>query len=175
MDHECCAVCQDELAEPSTTLSLPGCGHRFHTVCALNNAQYDARCPVCRGVGEGVVLREPAPNTVVLNLQNIEFADSEPDSEHEESLRVWTRWRARRARAIRRRPSLRRKSEALKQVRTEVRQAVNTLQRTYDARCKEVWKGDPDVLSQRKVMTRLRRKELRLQNLIERELLNIFP
>ena len=44
--------------------------------------------------------------------------------------------------------------------------ALRALQRLYDSRCRDVWQRDPEVLRQRRDMTRLRRKELRLHRYI---------
>ena len=54
MDDDVCAVCL-EACDAGGAASFPDCGHRFHTLCLLNCAQYGVRCPVCRHVPDGVM------------------------------------------------------------------------------------------------------------------------
>ena len=42
-----CPICLEEV-DPTDALPWPGCGHPMHAICALNHAQYDIRCPICR-------------------------------------------------------------------------------------------------------------------------------
>lgn len=70
----CCPVCHDEEERP--TLTLPGCGHRFHAACILTAAQYDARCPVCRAAPTGVDLRAPE-TPVTQTILNVTVSDLE--------------------------------------------------------------------------------------------------
>ena len=61
-DEDRCAICLEALSQGTTT-AHPGCHHRLHVACLISSAQYDARCPVCRTVGDGVALRSPSPPT----------------------------------------------------------------------------------------------------------------
>lgn len=62
-DAVACPVCLEAVTvgDPGT-LRLPGCGHQLHVSCALNAAQYDARCPSCRAVPDGVRPQQPWGN-----------------------------------------------------------------------------------------------------------------
>lgn len=61
-----CCVCHEPLTHD--VVALPGCGHVLHVACALTNAQYNVRCPMCRRVPDGVQVRTDdhvgAPTTV---------------------------------------------------------------------------------------------------------------
>lgn len=45
---EICAVCQEQIPNMEESMMWPSCHHKLHTTCALQLAQYDVRCPVCR-------------------------------------------------------------------------------------------------------------------------------
>ena len=56
-----CAICCETICEhekESCVLSWPGCGHRFHTACALNSAQYNITCPLCRRQNDDMPQRQ---------------------------------------------------------------------------------------------------------------------
>jgi hypothetical protein len=142
---------------------MPGCAHRLHVTCLINCAQYDARCPVCRTVGEGVVRKpEEAPAiagaTFVLNL------------DVDAMQREWRRYTARRRRVLRQRPALHDKVQRLRDLRAEVTRAFAETQRVYDRKCREAWRDDPEVRAARAHMDRLRRRERRLEHAVDAEL-----
>ena len=58
-----CPVCVETLTSGRPTCRLPGCGHEFHVSCALDFAQYNVRCPVCRSVPTGVKVRDVEEST----------------------------------------------------------------------------------------------------------------
>mmetsp|Transcript_87905 Transcript_87905/g.251910 ORF Transcript_87905/g.251910 Transcript_87905/m.251910 type:complete len:521 (+) Transcript_87905:86-1648(+) len=56
VEPDVCAVCLSGLSGgPATTFSVPGCGHKFHTLCIASALQACQLCPLCRGdVANGV-------------------------------------------------------------------------------------------------------------------------
>lgn len=159
MDKDVCPVCLDPCTSDATT--VPGCGHRLHVACLINCAQYDARCPVCRGVGDGVVLRE---------IPVLTITQSDLNAQYQDAVREWRRYAARRRRVLRQRPWLAERVAQLKEVRSDMERAFTQAQRAYDARCRDVWRADPDVVAHRAVVARLRRRERRLERAISTEL-----
>lgn len=151
---ECCAVCLEDNDESSW--DFPGCRHRFHARCVLQLAQYDARCPVCRHRPEDV---QPRSDTFTVVRVRMTQARDE-----------WRRYAARRRRLINGNSPMRQKFEALRELRTTIASRMHTLQTTYDRQCRVVWRDDPQIREQRRDLTRLRRRELRL----ERVLSNFF-
>ena len=160
-EESVCAVCLDALTRPATTATLPGCGHKLHVTCLINCAQYDARCPVCRGVGDGVVLREAPVITIT---------QSDLDAQYQEYTLEWRRYAARRRRVLRQRPWLAERLAQLKEVRVQMERSFAQAQRVYDARCRDVWRSDPEVTAHRAVVARLRRRERRLDRTVGAEL-----
>ena len=163
---ECCAICMEEGTD---LMALPGCGHTFHAACALTFAQYDLRCPVCRQVPEGAAPRAESASlhavpTLVMAWNDVEVrvvrADADEDEdEDEDDRRAWTRYAARRRRALRRHPRLRRMFDELGSLRRAHERACVETQRTYDRRCREVWRADAEVAAHRAAVARLRRRE----------------
>ena len=52
-----CVICCDSM-ESREVLKWPGCCHEFHSSCALNAAQYDVRCPLCRHTCDDIIPRK---------------------------------------------------------------------------------------------------------------------
>ena len=151
--EDVCAICLE--AVDAQSASMPGCHHKFHVKCIINAVQYDTRCPVCRHVGEGVIHREHeviATETFVT-----------PSSEMlRSSINNWRRYLDRRRRVFRQRTELSNKMQRLKDLRTNMRSTLQELQKSYEAKCKLIWSSDEDVTRCRKMLNRLRRRELRL-------------
>lgn len=54
-----CPICLGEMKEScNDSLLWPSCNHRVHTLCALNAAQYDVRCPMCRTLDDKIKVRD---------------------------------------------------------------------------------------------------------------------
>lgn len=167
-----CAVCMDDLASRPTA-QMPGCSHRLHVICMINCAQYDARCPVCRSVGEGVILRPPPVQvSAAATTVHIDFDDLEEDlREAQEAMaRQWRRYTARRRRVLRQRPYLSDRIAKLKQLREDMTHEYDAANRAYDRRCRDAWRTDPEVKQHRDALARLRRRERRLEQQLEAEL-----
>lgn len=150
-----CAVCTGALEAHEPVLRLPGCNHTFHVSCALNFAQYDCRCPVCRAVPTGVVRRAH---------QSVE--DHGPTE--------WEDYVARRRDVLHRRPELAKLYSDVKRVQGSMIREYVLLQRAYDRGCREVWRGDPEVLARRRVASTLRRKSQRLEDRLAEELVPLL-
>ena len=163
MDEEdLCCVCMEALGT-NDVAPMPGCAHRLHVACLINCAQYDARCPVCRTVGEGVVPKAETTTTAVgttyvlnLDLQEVQ--------------REWRRYTDRRRRVLRQRPALGDKVRRLRELRTQVNRAYEATQRVHDRKCRQVWREDHEVRAARVEMERLRRRERRLEHIVDAEL-----
>ena len=153
-DQDTCPIC----LERGVDLRWPGCGHRFHALCALQMAQYDLRCAVCRSVPKGAVVRPSDP------------PPAEPRPAAVEIQRRWRNYVDRRRRFINKRPDIQAQERHLRDLRVESTALMETLQRTYDAKCREVWTTDQDVRDLRRRIFNLRRRERRLSRLIEREM-----
>lgn len=80
----------------------------------------------------------------------------------------------RRRRVVRQRPELFSKMKRLKDLRCDVRRTIQDLQRSYDVGCKRVWKFDTDVAEYRKLLSQLRRRELRLARQLASDLESVI-
>lgn len=58
-EEEVCAVCLCDLAR-APTFALPGCGHRFHSLCIAASLQPVSLCPMCRGEVEDAACNDLA-------------------------------------------------------------------------------------------------------------------
>ena len=166
--NEVCAVCLCELEE--NIAQMPGCGHKFHVCCLINVVQYDTRCPVCRQIGDGVVSRHP-DMVITASSISIGTADFTTDVDSVEE-REWRRYAARRRRLLRQRQDLKREMDALKSIRNDMRQNITVSK--YQKGCRAVWRTDTDVVTHRKKLSTLRRKELRLSRRLSNELETIL-
>ena len=172
-----CAVCLESIGASSDVARVPGCGHALHVACLINCAQYDPRCPVCRGVGEGVHVRdETTSSSVVLVVHTPAERPlyDRPSTSEDDQARAWRNYAARRRRLLRTRPLLRERVDRLKTLRREMSATFTRTQRAYDARCREVWRSDPEVTSHRAAMTKLQRKHAYLERQILTELQSLL-
>lgn len=159
---EPCPVCQDPLDHD--VLTLPGCGHRLHASCALSAAQYDVRCAVCRAVPDGVERRVEQGAVERPSLVIAQRATGE----HVVVLQqVWRQYLARRRRAINRSPRARAAARELKEHRATAVLLTKDLNSHYNRLCKEVCKHDPELAEKRKALSKHRRRERRLEKIIE--------
>ena len=182
-EEECC-IC---LAHVSPTgegafLSFPGCGHRMHVTCALQQAQYRVRCPMCRHEpvaqvappGEGVSTATTATTTITLVATRGIGSQGEVDEEAEhwdwETLQRRIRnAQSRRRRIFHSRPELAAQWFRLKEVRTQMTRAAKEAQRLYDRKCREVYREDEELKESKRVLANLRRRERRLEQTLARE------
>lgn len=180
--EDVCAICMSPSREEDSA-KMPGCGHVFHVACIITSAQYDVRCPVCRHVGEGVEEREDkrsetAEVTITQNGLRIRTTSDDANAAtsliemYEDGMREWRNFTARKRRLLKRRPSLKEKVDRLKVLRKKMKEDYDTMQKRYDDKCNKVWTPDPEISSQRKEISKMRRRELRLSKKIDEEILS---
>lgn len=174
-EDDVCAVCLSRVEE-TTRCVLPGCGHVFHSHCVVNFAQFDCRCPVCRRQPDGVERREPqgggSARAVVTSLaERFGAVVTVVHSEEEEQQSapavaavvdlgtIVRRYNRRRRQFLNANPNMRRSVDRLKVVQKDLSAAVRAAEKTYEQKCKRVWKEDPDVTALKNTVYRLRRRE----------------
>ena len=153
---EMCSVC----LEAGCDMSFPGCGHRFHALCALKVAQHSLRCPMCRHCPIEAPVRDPPvtePNTYVIT-HHIDLSDFQ---------RQWRNYTTRRRRFINQRPQLREREANLRTLRAEMNDLLHRIQTVYVNMCKDIWRTDPQVVDLRRQLANLRRREARLRHRID--------
>lgn len=158
-----CGICMEDLVEG--VCPLPGCEHRFHLSCLLESAQYDVRCPMCRRTPSGVRVKHSMEAERVEGVDDARVEEGVVDIE---GVRLqWRRFVDRRRRLLYRNPILHDVWRRLKQLTVEVNAQAHTTQRLYDNKCRLVWRDDPDVIVARQHLSRLRRRQRRLQRTID--------
>lgn len=163
-DEQLCAVCLMDVRDGEICV-LPGCRHVFHSGCVLNFVQYDSRCPVCRQQPEGVISRE-----------TVERSHQEELRHHLLDLRSRERrYEDRRRRFIRQRPKLHEANVNLREIRKKISEEVCTTRRTFDRKCREIWRTDEEISVLKKSLIRLRRHEKRLETVIDKALEELRP
>lgn len=169
MSSECCiCLSGDEDGGPSSSfMAFPGCGHRMHALCALKLARCgDAslRCPMCRH--EALPAREPAGADEASELSS---EDSEAlRNELREAFRRQRLSAQRRRRFIHSRPELLEKWRRLKTLRREMNEHLRCAQRSYEQKCRDMYRCDPDICRYRAELANMRRRERRLERIIDR-------
>lgn len=184
MEGELCVVCLETLNDDKTVTAMPGCGHRLHTVCMLNCAQYSIRCPTCRATPAEVTPRVLETTTLTLLWNEGSFSTEfnpqiNPQINEEEDVyasarREWRRYCVRRRRLLSQRPKLSQRVTMLKTLRQTIDAEYKLTQRIYDQRCRQVWSSDTSVLAHRAQIRRLRRRELRLERQVDAELESVI-
>ena len=178
-------------ADGASTMTHPACQHRFHTACALNFAQYDLRCAVCRGLHESATQRVHK-STVVVHRSEFEAADASnalealiaridtvlpwrrdpaPVSQEDvDAAREMRRYNARRTRAIRNDPELQNIRNIVSQSRVDVNLICGQLESEWAHLQRSAWRNHPAVCALRKQYTNKRRKYNRWTKRLESEL-----
>lgn len=152
-----CPVCLDSF-EDSNVLSMPICGHRVHVSCALNAAQYDTRCPICRTKDPSISSR--SDDDIFTHIQEI-------TNRHAASLR---RYQQRRTRAIRQRDSLKRIRDRLTAERRSFEQVDRELEREWISLQKRQWVSDAKIADIKMRRKKLRRRVTDLNRRLEHRL-----
>lgn len=145
-----CSICLDSISPEGQSLSLPGCGHRFHVACVLTMSQYSIRCPVCRQVPQGVGIRQ---TTLQAQL--------------DQSQQARRRYIARRRTLLKRMPEMANKTARLKDLRSDMSASAKELHKLYSKKCESVWKTDAEVAELKGTLRRMRRQELRLERQLQ--------
>lgn len=100
--------------------------------------------------------------------------DVQRREEFEERLRELQRQRrnrhARRRRFFQKHPDIGRKYRDMRSAHEDMMQHYESAAHAYDARCRHVWRNDPEVRSHIAAATRARRRELRLEHQIDEKL-----
>ncbi len=160
-----CAVCLGTLDGEKLTTALPGCRHCFHTACILAHFQYDARCPVCRGVPEGVQVRSREHDDAERGAWYV-VVERDMDLDDREERLAWNRYRRRRRRCLNREPHLLHLFERLRRQRAETDHHADMACRAYHAACRNVWRTDPDVRTHMQAAARARRRAVRTDRIL---------
>ena len=164
-----CVICLEEMTDPECR--IPDCGHSFHCSCLINFTRYDLRCPVCRRVPSGVSL--PQTSSHVEEGGNQEGSLEESNLEEtrrllEDFQSTWRRYSYQRRRFMRTHPEIQKAFDKLKEVRSKMASTTNEVDREYNRICREVWRSDPFIVQKKREMSNMRRRERRLELLLQR-------
>lgn len=161
-----CAICYD--SDRPCDLTLPGCGHTFHTACVLSMSQYDVRCPICRTVPPGVQERaaHDEGETAIVYVASLEEAWEDDREERE----AWTRYRTRRRRCMNQNPHILDAFNRLRDVRRDIQTERTSAESRYKALCRDLWRHDAVIRGHMRTVSRLRRRERRLERRVYDEL-----
>lgn len=154
-----CPVCLEALAD-QPTLQLPGCLHAVHVACALQSAQYDTRCPICRNQCVAPRERDDVYAHIGRELQ--------------ERIAAHRLYQSRRNRLIRRRESLRRLRERLRHANRAYVAADKELDKVWSQALREVWTTHPAIMALRKVRESCLRRRSRYDRELRRRLADVL-
>lgn len=152
-----CPICLDELLEKDSML-WPECMHKVHTWCALTAAQYDARCPMCRGQSSSISFRQSESDD----------EDDEEDSEDdlwerlEENLKKYEsdvkRYKARRYRIIRKNETLRNLQDKLNDAQKQFKNRDKQLDKEWSDWQRIGWTQNERIIELKQMRQRTMRK-----------------
>lgn len=160
-DTEECPICTDVMGSDDS-MRLPGCGHRFHIHCVMNFCRYNTHCPICRQLPDGVQAHETS-STLTPVMLSLDDVLHEVDNAVDERRRAWQRYRNRRRRALNNHPHLKTLFDRLQLLRRDIGAVHNDTQRVYTRRCRDVWRTDSELVEMRRALTRLQRRERRME------------
>lgn len=132
---ETCPICLEDMTEGNTVLCMPVCHHKIHTKCALANARYDVRCPICRVKHPEFVTKEDDNSTLFANIENVA-------REYDIMIR---RYNQKRSRAFTRHPSLSHLRDKLKADRLTLKQKDKEITQEWMSFQKYHWNNDPHI------------------------------
>ena len=165
MESTTCPICLEfiDTADASNFLSVPGCQHKMHVACALECAHHGTRCPVCR---HEFIQENAAPEPDAEN--NILFRFEQELQERAASYRVY---QMRRSRLIRRRNSLKKLRDRLRDANRSYAEADRILDKEWTKAVKTAWMTDPKVceakLKRKRCQDRRNRYDRQLRNRLE--------
>ena len=145
---ETCPVCREDLTQ-QPTLMMPVCGHKVHTSCALNAAQYDVRCPLCRAQDPNIETKRDRESRV--------FSQIEEYAAHQEH--AVRQYRRRRSRVICAHPSLRKMRDRAQQNQRELTRLDRELSQRWLQAQRRLWSEDATIAE---IKTQRRRVQRRL-------------
>lgn len=79
----------------------------------------------------------------------------------------WRQYADRRRRMLRTQPRLQQALASLRTLRRDMNTHIRLTQRIYDARCRDVWRSDAQLVQMRKQLGNMRRRERRLETFLE--------
>ena len=134
---------------------------------------------MCRQLPEGVEAHQPetyrANTTMFLSIDDVV---QEVDNVIDERRRSWQRYRNRRRRALNNHPHLKVLFERLQVLRRDISGLHTATHSLYSQRCREVWRSDVELNERKRTLTRMQRRERRLERSLYdqlRELLGSEP
>lgn len=138
----------------------------------MNFCRYNTHCPICRQLPDGVQTHETSTTLtpVMLRLDGVLYevggesgGEGGGDNAVDERRRNWQRYRNRRRRALNNHPHLTTLFDRLQVIRRDISTVHNDTQRAYNQRCRDVWRTDSELAEMRRVLTRLKRRERRIE------------
>jgi hypothetical protein len=159
--------------------------HRMHSACALNNAQYDLRCPICRQLHEGAQER-PAKHTLLVHSASVaalrahgggvlasllERLDATEGGAAADARRAMQTYRSRRSRAIRGDARLSELRGNAARTRRTSAETYRQLTATWASMQREAWRSDATINTLRRSYQNSRRQYNRWNQLLEEALL----
>lgn len=196
MPSHTCPVCLEDMSsdDPSCLMVHPGCKvHCLHVGCALNNAQYDLRCPVCRQIHDGAQSRAAKP-TLLIHSSAVQGQDAlsgsvlealvarldatvadEPerseDDDRTDIIRAVRSYNSRRARTIRGDARLSELRQKVDRSRRRANELCRELESTWVTMQREAWRSDETITALRRSYQNSRRQHNRWERLLEQALL----
>jgi len=159
-----CPVCLETL-ENTNICKMPICNHSIHVSCALNAAQYDIRCPLCRMSDPNIIPKDRYENEAIEGLQT--FAN---DAE-----RLVRNWNQRKYRVIQNNPKLRIKRDKMKEARKKWQQFDKETDKLWDNIIQDQWKNNSALQDKKKQLQILRRSYLRKKKQFDDQLFEQAP
>lgn len=166
-----CPICLEDMDihNAATTVLMPVCQHRIHTVCALRAAQYDLKCPVCRtcdpSFNSNSASRAAQNSQEVLMFQELE----ELNQQHSIMIR---RYQQKRCRTIRKNKKLMKIRDRLKDERQYFDQTTRELEKLWLAAQKNLWKEDVHINDIKKKRRKLQQRTYALEKKLNQHIEN---
>lgn len=156
-DEDICPICLEPLDDPENdSLKMPVCRHRVHVRCALESAQYDARCPLCRN------------DCITPRRDDSILHRFEADLQHR---LAWHRtYQSRRSRVIRRHNSLKKLRDRVKEASRAYTTADRELDQEWSNLLRTLWMSDEVINTLKTERTRCQRRLSRYKLQLRRRL-----
>lgn len=157
-----CAICLEPL-NSSNSCNLPGCNHSFHVSCIISNAQYDTKCPMCRRTIPDIREKkiEPASDTVeTTSLETL----------YDEYQRKRRRYLTKRRKIIKENNKIKILEKKVKESNKLMKDIEKELDKLWNEKTKVLWSDDNEIKEIKTSLTKHRKKNNRLNNLLKDEL-----
>lgn len=159
-DNEC-PICLETIKDTDNTLRMPVCMHKIHTQCALQAAQYDMRCPLCRTKDESL---EAKPVEEEMNI----FQILEETAEQHERIR--RRYQRKRRNVINVNRKLKVLDQRIRQNNRLLNESEKELERTWMQLQRKAWKENPEIQRLKKERQDVQRRRAYACRILEREI-----